>query len=139
MAPVEVRSRIPGTPTDAVPAVLVDVAGLRTTVGELIGRVVEEQIRLLRTDNVRCRQILDRQYLSADDMRVQAAAGAVRMPSPPTELSVADEVSRAHRAFADNVFVVFVGGRQAERLDEQVVLTPGEPVLFLRLTPLVGG
>jgi hypothetical protein len=101
---------------------------------------VEEQIRLLRGDAVRCRRALDRQYLSAEDIREQAAAGMVRMPAGvPTVPDVAAEVARAHDAFERNVVVVFVGGRQLRSLDEEILLRLGEPVIFVRLTPLAGG
>jgi hypothetical protein len=137
---VEVRSRIPGAGRDDVPAVLVELARERTTVRELIGRAVAEQVRVLRVDRVRCRGVLDRQYLSAEEIHAQAAAGVVRMPPPvPAEPDVAAEVARAHRAFERNVFAVFVSGRQVDGLDEEIVVRLGEPVVFLRLTPLVGG
>jgi hypothetical protein len=137
---VEVRSKLPGVDGDAMPNVLVELASERTTVRDLIRRAVEEQILLLRVDEARCRSALERQYLSAGEVRAQAATGVVRMPQPvPGELDVAEEVARAHRAFERNVFVIFVGGRQVDRLDQEVVLRLGEPVVFLRLTALVGG
>jgi hypothetical protein len=106
----------------------------------LIRLAVEEQIRLLRGDAARCQRALDRQYLSLEDIRAQAATGVVRMPgSGPAPSDVAAAVARAHRAFERNVFVVFAGGRQVRRLDEEIALRPGEPVVFLRLTPLAGG
>ena len=43
------------------------------------------------------------------------------------------------RAVTTAAFVVFAGGRQVCRLDEEIALRPGEPVVFLRLTPLAGG
>jgi hypothetical protein len=120
--------------------VLVDLATEVTTAAELIRLAVEEQVRLLRGDAARCQRALERQYLSAEDIAVQAATGVVRMPSGgPGASDVAVEVTRAHRAFEQNVFVVFAGGRQLRRLDEQIVLRLGEPVVFLRLAPLVGG
>lgn len=148
---VEVRSRVTGAGGEGVPDVLLDLASERTTVRELIRRAVEEQVRLLRVDAARCRRALDRQYLSMDEIRAQAATGVVRLPSPApggpghadrrraADLDVATEVAQAHRAFDGNVFVVFVGGRQVERLDEEIVLVLGQPVAFLRLVPLVGG
>lgn len=137
---VTVRSKVPGADSDGLPDVLVDLEADVTTAGELIRRAVEEQIRLLHGDAARCQRALDRQYLSADDIRAQAATGVVRMPSgvPPAR-DVAAEVARAHRAFERNVFVVFAGGRQLRRLDEEIVVRPGEPAVFLRLTPLAGG
>jgi len=137
---VQVRSKLPGAIGDGLPEVLVDLATAVTTVADLIRLAVEEQIRLLRGDAARCRRALDRQYLSVEDIREQAATGVVRMPAgPPAAPDVAVEVARAHRAFERNVFVVFVGGRQLLGLDEEIVPRLGEPVVFLRLTPLAGG
>jgi hypothetical protein len=134
---VEVRSAIPGAA--GLPAVLIELAAERTTARELISRAVAEQIRLLRADLPRCRAALDRQYLTAEEIRAQAAGGAVKLPAPPVEPDVAAEVARAHRAFGRGAFVLLVGGRQVEELDEEIVLRLGEPVVFLRLTPLMGG
>ncbi|MGP3987037.1 hypothetical protein [Streptomyces sp. 3N207] len=140
MIDVEVRSRIPGPPGDCLPTVLIRLADDRTTARELIRRAVEEQIRELRADAVRSRRILHRQYLSNDDLRVQASTGVIKPPQQPlTDPDVTEEASRAHRAFARGTFVVFVGGRQVVDLDEEVTLRLGEPVVFLRLVPLVGG
>jgi hypothetical protein len=88
----------------------------------------------------RCRALLDRQYLSAAEVRAQAATGAVK-PPPAVRAApdAATEADRAYRAFERGVFAVLVGGRQVERLDEEVPLRVGEPVVFLRLTALVGG
>jgi len=141
MVDIEVRSRVPGTSDDGLPAVLVRLADERTSVRELIRRTVEEQIRELRADAARCRRVLDRQYLSNDDLQAQAAAGAIKLPGTPARAKpdVTTEVARAYRAFAQGTFVVFVGGRQVADLDEEVVLRLGEPVVFLRLVALAGG
>ena len=137
---VQVRSKVPGSNGDDLPEVLVGLATEVTTAAELIRLAVEEQVRLLRGDAARCQSALDRQYLSMEDIREQAATGVVRMPARvPAERDVVAEVARAHRAFERNVFVVFAGGRQLRRLDEEIVLRLGEPVVFLRLTPLAGG
>jgi hypothetical protein len=137
---VEVRSKLPGG--GSIPDVLVELASERTTVRELIRRAVIEQIQALRGDRARRRLALDRHYLNADEVRAQAATGVVKLPgrdSAAGEPAVDDEVARAHRAFEQRVFVVFNGGRQVERLDEEIVLRLGEPVIFLRLTALAGG
>jgi hypothetical protein len=140
MVQVQVRSKRPGANDDGLPDVQVDIAPEATTAAELIRLAVEEQVRLLRGDARRCRRALDRQYLSAEDIRAQAASGVVRMPaSAPAVPDAAAEVARAHRAFERNLFAVFAGGRQVRRLDEEIVLGLDQPVVFLRLTPLAGG
>lgn len=137
---LQVKVRGAGADRSGMPEVLVELAGGRITVRELIRRAVEEQIRALTADAARCRAVLDRQYLSAAEIRAQAAAGAVRMPAPRSGTpDVAREVARALRAFERRVFVLYVGGRQAEGLDDEIVPRPGEPVVFLRLTALAGG
>lgn len=133
-------SKVPGADGDGLPEVLVDLEADVTTAGELIRCAVEEQIRLLSGDAARCRRALDRQYLSMEDIRDQAATGVIRMPAgEPAGGDVVVEVARAQRAFERNVFVLFAGGRQVRRLDEEIVLRLGEPVVFFRLTPLAGG
>lgn len=134
----EVRCRVPGRDA-GMPTVLVELSAERTTVRELIRLAVHEQIAELRADAGRCRQLLDRQYLTDAEVAAGAARGAVKMPSaPPGEPDVAQEVERAMRAFG-RTFAVFVGGRQAEHLDDEVTVRLGEPVVFLRLTALTGG
>jgi hypothetical protein len=136
---VEVRSRIPGTGTtdDTLPVVLIELAQETTTVRDLIRRAVVEQINVTRVDAARCRVMLDRQYLTPEEVRAQATTGSVRAPAAPLDESA--EIDRALRAFERGTFVVFGGGRQVETLDEPVTLRVDEPVVFLRLVPLVGG
>lgn len=140
MVQVKVRETVPGPARHGVGDVLIELTTDRTTARELIRRAVEEQIRLLAADVARRRDTGHRPYLLPEDVRAQAAGGVVRPPTAPPALpNVTDAVTRAHRAFERNVFVVFVGGRQVDRLDEEIVLRPGEPVVFLRLTALAGG
>ncbi|GAB4051198.1 hypothetical protein [Catellatospora paridis] len=138
MVQVEVRSRIPGG--DRLPDVLVELAQERTTVRELVRAAVAEQVRAWQADSSRCRALLDRQYLTDDDIRAQAATGVVRLPDRQHgEPDVEAEVARAWRAFERGAFALFVGGRQVDLLDEEIVLRLGEPIVFVRLTALVGG
>ncbi|MFC7244182.1 hypothetical protein ACFQO7_17045 [Catellatospora aurea] len=135
---VEVRSRVPGG--DRLPDVLVELAQEQTTVRELIRAAVAEQVRAWQADGSRCRALLDRQYLTDEDIRAQAATGVVRLPDRQQAApDVEAEVARAWSAFERGTFALFVGGRQLDLLDEQIVLHLGEPVVFVRLTALVGG
>lgn len=131
------RSKVPRGEAFDVP---VDVAGMVLTAAELVQLAVTEQVRALDGDAARCREVLDRQYLSDAEIREQAATGAIRLPAVP--LPAPDpvrEAARACQAFRQNVFAIFVGGRQVQHLDEQVTLAGGSRVVFLRLTPLAGG
>jgi hypothetical protein len=46
---------------------------------------------------------------------------------------------KALEAFEQNRVLILVGDRQTESLDEEIEITPGAEVTFLRLIPLVGG
>ncbi|MEY9210616.1 hypothetical protein NI17_014505 [Thermobifida halotolerans] len=49
------------------------------------------------------------------------------------------QVEAAERAFQRNGFVLIVGDRQVEDLDETVDLTADPEITFIKLVPLVGG
>jgi len=63
-----------------------------------------------------------------------AARNAGTEPADPRR-----QLDLALTAFARNGFVVLVGDRQVEELDEVVELRRDTEVTFLRLVPLVGG
>ncbi|RIV39511.1 hypothetical protein D2L64_08505 [Micromonospora radicis] len=54
-------------------------------------------------------------------------------------VDAARQVALAEEAFGRNGFVVLVGDRQAEELDDEVDLRRDTEVIFLKLVPLVGG
>lgn len=49
------------------------------------------------------------------------------------------QVERVLAAFDQNGFLLLVDERQVTELDDQVVLTPGSRISFVKLIPLVGG
>jgi hypothetical protein len=49
------------------------------------------------------------------------------------------QFDRAIEAFQTNQILILVNDRQAESLDEELVIAPDMSVTFLRLMPLVGG
>jgi hypothetical protein len=57
----------------------------------------------------------------------------------PRVLDWREQASSAEKAFANNGFLMLVGDRQVDDLDEEFVVTPGLSVSFVRLVPLVGG
>lgn len=146
---VEVRSRLVGGHEGALALqpVWLELLEERITVSELIRRTVEEQVRELlvkrKLDAQEARQILDRQYLTAEQVAAQAEKGAIRYPSS-TRTKVPDidpeaEVRKALRAFKAGSYFITVDGKQMERLDEVVTFAPGTRVTFLRLMPMRGG
>jgi hypothetical protein len=57
----------------------------------------------------------------------------------PRLLDWREQLDAAEAAFARNGFLMLVGDRQIEDLDEEIIVTPGISVSFVRLVPLVGG
>jgi hypothetical protein len=65
-----------------------------------------------------------------------------RAPAPGTvarEIDWQKQFDAACDAFGRNGFFILVDDRQAEALDETITLRAGQPVTFVKLTPLVGG
>jgi hypothetical protein len=57
----------------------------------------------------------------------------------PREIDWKAQFDKACDAFERNGFFILIGDRQAESLEEEVVLDPTTQVSFVRLTQLVGG
>lgn len=58
---------------------------------------------------------------------------------PQKQIDWKQQYDRALEAFQNNGFLVLVGERQAESLDEVVTLETGSQVAFVKLALLVGG
>jgi hypothetical protein len=50
-----------------------------------------------------------------------------------------DAVSNALQSFQDGFYYVFIDDKQIESLEQSFTLHPHSQILFLRLTPLIGG
>lgn len=57
----------------------------------------------------------------------------------PREIDWKQQLEVALRAFERNGFLILVNDRQAESLDEEILIAPDTQVSFLKLVPLVGG
>jgi hypothetical protein len=57
----------------------------------------------------------------------------------PRRLDWHEQYERATQAFGDSRFLLLVGDRQVESLDEELMLAAETEVTFLKLVPLVGG
>lgn len=148
MTKLEIRHRIVGAMPEDVPAnTSIDLLNEQLTVGELITQTVQEQIRdlliNLKLDAVDAQKILNRQYLTDEDVERQANAGKVRLPNASTAdipvIAPETEVKKALAAFKRKTYLIVVDGQQVEDLDEVLTLRANSKITFVRLTPLVGG
>ena len=57
----------------------------------------------------------------------------------PRQIDWKQQFEAAVQAFERNGFLILVNERQAESLDEEIVIAPDMQVTFLKLVPLVGG
>ena len=57
----------------------------------------------------------------------------------PRQLDWRQQFEQAVKAFEERTFLLLVGDRQVEKLDEELLLSAETEVTFLKLVPLVGG
>lgn len=117
---------------------------------EIIARIVETQVHeLLDKRELHlsdAKRILNRQYMSQDDINAQIAEkGSVHYPSDrdieklEKHIDIPVEIDRALEAFQHGRIVMFVDSKQIHSMDEEITLTSDTRIKFVRLTPLVGG
>jgi hypothetical protein len=149
MVTVEVRSRVVGRlPSEDTPAnVVLNLLHETLTTGELIASTVEEQLRdlmiLRKLDAEKAQQILNRQYLTEDEIRQQEKRGFIRLASVKEtrveDISIEAEIAKAQRAFEQKTYLIVVDGCQPETLDDEITLTSTSKVTFIKMIPLAGG
>lgn len=115
-------------------------------VRELIALAVREQCRQLEqryaTRLEEAHACLARQYLSTAEIAAQAESGRVALEVAlprNAQLDPDDEIRKALHGFQARTFLVMVGNRCCDTLDEIVPLGLNQPVQFIRMIPLVGG
>jgi hypothetical protein len=119
------------------------------------GRISEPRMLTVLAEIITVREILrSRVYQEVQDYNIQCE-GTFHGFVQPTEseqllngfrvksgrrLDWNEQYSRAVDAFESNRIIILAGDRQAESLDEVVHLrSQQDPVIFLKLVPLVGG
>jgi hypothetical protein len=122
----------------------------QTTAGETTGTCVLD----LLTERITVRELIrSRVYQEVQDYNVKQGHVFNGLVQPeeaektlngwklkkPRQLDWKRQFDRAIGAFEANQILILVNDRQAEALDEQIVIEPQTTVTFLRLTPLVGG
>ncbi|WTW99868.1 hypothetical protein OG216_43860 [Streptomycetaceae bacterium NBC_01309] len=104
-------------------------AGARTGAGEL---AVEE-------DRLPLREVIRRRVFEEVARFERESLGASPKSGPRHTSDPEEQYAAAVKAFARNGFVVLVGDRQIEDLDELLDLRTDTEIVFLKLVALVGG
>ena len=122
----------------------------QTTAGETTGACVLD----LLTERITVRELIrSRVYQEVQDHNVKQGRVFNGLVQPeeaektlngwklkkPRQLDWKRQFDRAIEAFESNQILILVNDRQAEALDEEIVIEPQTTVTFFRLTPLVGG
>jgi hypothetical protein len=110
----------------------------RITVRELIRERVYQEVQDFnrRTDPVFCGLVQPKgaHQVNAHDRRAWAYQLKTRR-----EIDWKEQFEQATSAFEKNGFFILIDDKQAEDLDQEVVLARGSTVAFVKLVPLVGG
>ncbi|MFL5340154.1 MAG: hypothetical protein ACJ8F7_08375 [Gemmataceae bacterium] len=117
---------------DALPAWSLDVLTERLTVRELIRSRVYQEVQ-----DFNLKQGREFRGLVQPEGAEKSLNGWKL--KKPRKLDWHKQFDRAVEAFTANQVLILVNDRQAESLDEEIVVAPDTTVTFLRLMPLVGG
>lgn len=109
----------------------------RITVRELIRERVRQEVLAFnqKRDEVNFRGLVQ----PTDTERVLNGRRTEYRLAKPRTIDWQEQFERAVEAFGRNGFFLLVGNRQAESLDEELVIEPETRVSFVKLVPLVGG
>jgi hypothetical protein len=115
-----------------------DLPNQQLTLGELLTQVVRAEI-----DAFRDRQSQQRltKVLGLVEIEAGVARGKVDSGGSELDQSVNEQqaIDNALQSFQDGFYLVFIDDQQQEDLADLVDLKADSELLFLRLTPLVGG
>jgi hypothetical protein len=111
--------------------------GPHPTVRQLIGAVVDQQVREYNT-NPREKNLLP--FLDQETIDARAESGKVGFGVVYNENTADLAVARktALQAFADGLFVLFADDRELTGADDTIDIKPGTVITFIRLTFLAG-
>ncbi len=108
------------------------------TLAELLAQIVRSEVRAFRDRQADARST---KVLGIIDIEAGVALGKISSGGSDLEqvVDVEGEIDNALQAFQDGFYLVFIDDVQQEDLKAVVNLKIDSELLFLRLTPLVGG
>ena len=109
------------------------------TVRELLAAIVRQQVNEFRQRKEESRFL---QVLTGAQIREGTESGKIISGNqdPDSRIpTIEDATSVALQAFEDGLYYMFVNDVQIESLDQPAAASDVQDVLFVRLTPLVGG
>jgi hypothetical protein len=119
----------------------------RIAVRDLIYRTVQQQVDVYlkekKEESEIIQKMINRLYLSNSEIEKQAKEGAIHAPDHTKvsgeSINIDKEYKKAISCFNGNIYKLLIDGETMEELDQAITLTPESKIIFIRLTPLVGG
>jgi hypothetical protein len=114
------------------------IPGGNLTLQDLLSQIVRSEVTEFQQRQSQRRLT---RILSAAEIDLGAIEGKIESGGSDLEqvVDVDRAIDAAIQAFKDGFYLVFIDDNQQEELDALVTLTSISELLFLRLTPLVGG
>lgn len=111
--------------------------GRIVTLRDLLTYLVQQEVEAYteRNESRRLEQVLSKARI--DTSAAQGKVNAEPRQAEPVDVDAA--IATALSTFEDGFYFVFIDDHQQEDLDAEVALQKDSRVLFVRLTPLVGG
>jgi hypothetical protein len=108
------------------------------TLEDVLSAVVTAEVEAFRSRQIegRLNQILTPDRLAQRLDRGKIASGGSELDQ---SVDLRAAIDNAIQSFADGFYYVFIDEEQQTELDKPVKLQPRSQLMFLRLTPLVGG
>ncbi|AFY91500.1 hypothetical protein [Chamaesiphon minutus] len=108
------------------------------TLAELLAQIVRSEVGAFQARQTERRSI---EVLGILDIEAGVALGKIGSGGSDLDrvVDVGGAIDNALQAFKDGFYLVFIDDNQQEDLKAIVNLTANSELLFLRLTPLVGG
>ena len=115
-----------------------DLPEQSSTLEELLERIVRSEIQAFqaRQADRRLTKVLGLVEIEAGVAVGKVSSGGIELDRV---VDVRGAVETALQAFKDGFYLVFIDDEQQENLTAKVALTGSSELLFLRITPLVGG
>jgi hypothetical protein len=134
-----VQAKIAGRKGWSVAPLEIELPSAAATVRDLLEAIVCQQVDAFvqRKEEAKLLRTLTERRV-ADG----AEAGKIAVGNQEADFRTPDAahaIQAAVTAFEDGFYYIFVNDTQIERLDQPLAAAPETKVLFLRLTPLVGG
>lgn len=136
---IVVRAEVVGRRGPAFSPIELEPESPFKTVGELLTAVVRQQVDEFRQRKEESRFL---KVLTGAQIREGMESGKIISGNqdPDSRIpTVEDATTVALQAFEDGLYYIFVNDVQIESLDQSVTASEVQDVLFVRLTPLVGG